>query len=73
MYAYKCVTHAYLFDMRVLLKIYEYAKDYLKNFQYKFCYNLATAGIREESTQPVITCPKLTIETLEQGVKYVQS
>ena len=24
-------------------------------------------------TQPVITCSKLTIETLEQGVKYVQS
>ena len=26
-----------------------------------------------EETQPVITCSKLTIETLEQGVKYVQS
>ena len=25
------------------------------------------------STQPAITCLKLTIETLEQGVKYVQS
>ena len=25
------------------------------------------------SSQPAITCPKLTIETLEQGVKYVQS
>ena len=24
-------------------------------------------------TQPAITCLKLTIETLEQGVKYVQS
>ena len=24
-------------------------------------------------TQPVITCSKLTIETLKQGVKYVQS
>ena len=24
-------------------------------------------------TQPVFTCLKLTIETLEQGVKYVQS
>ena len=23
--------------------------------------------------QPAITCSKLTIETLEQGVKYVQS
>ena len=24
------------------------------------------------SSQPAITCPKLTIEPLEQGVKYVQ-
>ena len=24
-------------------------------------------------TQPAITCTKLTTETLEQGVKYVQS
>ena len=24
-------------------------------------------------TQPAITCSELTIETLEQGVKYVQS
>ena len=27
----------------------------------------------DELTQPEITCSKLTIETLEQGVKYVQS
>ena len=26
-----------------------------------------------EATQPVITSSKLTIETLEQGVKYFQS
>ena len=25
------------------------------------------------TAQPAITCSKLTIETLEQGVKYVQS
>ena len=25
------------------------------------------------ATQPAITCSKLTIETLEQGVKYVQN
>ena len=25
------------------------------------------------NTQPAFTCSKLTIETLEQGVKYVQS
>ena len=27
----------------------------------------------EDDTQLAITCSKLTIETLEQGVKYVQS
>ena len=26
-----------------------------------------------KSTQPAFTCSKLTIETLEQGVKYVPS
>ena len=26
-----------------------------------------------DGTQPVITCSKLTIETLEQGAEYVQS
>ena len=29
--------------------------------------------IRGSTTQPSIKCLKLTIETLEQGVKYVQS
>ena len=27
----------------------------------------------KEITQPAVTCSKLTIETLEQGVRYVQS
>ena len=27
---------------------------------------------RDEAAQPAFTCSKLTIETLEQGVKYVQ-
>ena len=27
----------------------------------------------KETAQPSFTCSKLTIETLEQGVKYVQS
>ena len=29
--------------------------------------------LQPHPTQPVITCSKLTIETLEQGVKHVQS
>ena len=30
-------------------------------------------NVESHITQPAITCSKLTIETLEQGVKYVQS
>ena len=29
--------------------------------------------LKTDYTQPAITCSNLTIETLEQGVKYVQS
>ena len=29
--------------------------------------------VKDKITQPAIACSKLTIETLEQGVKYVQS
>ena len=31
------------------------------------------AILKKNSSQPAFTCSKLTIETLEQGVKYVQS
>ena len=39
------------------------------------CLNkILTATLKSNSqSQPGITCLKLTIETLEQGVKYVQS
>ena len=37
----------------------------------KFLYNRDPR--QERVTQPAVTCSKLTIETLEQGVKYVQS
>ena len=30
-------------------------------------------SLERDNTQPVFTCSKLTIEILEQGVKYVQS
>ena len=30
-------------------------------------------SIPKEQTQPAFTCSKLTIETLEQGVKHIQS
>ena len=36
-------------------------------------WELRENGGCSESTQSTITCSKLTIKTLEQGVKYVQS
>ena len=29
--------------------------------------------LNAQNTQPTVTCSKLTIETLKQGVKYLQS
>ena len=48
------------------------------NFSAVFIFNLGLVEIIENSlvtalAQPKITCSKLTMDTLEQGVKYVQS
>ena len=46
------------------------------NFVWCVYWTLTCKKNHEESnelTQPAITCSKLTIETLEQGVKYAQS
>ena len=52
-----------------------FGDDHLKNSQ-----RLKDVWLKEVSrvnffnfTQPAFACSKLTIETLEQGVKYVQS
>ena len=42
-------------------------------YQYFFVSILSLHSTKALLTQPVITCSKLTIGTLEQGVKYVQS
>ena len=36
-------------------------------------YSIRHSATSATHTQPEITCSKLTIETLEQGVRYVQS
>ena len=41
----------------------------MRDLDKNFCGS--TKRCRYEISQPAITCPKLTIETLEQGVKYV--
>ena len=33
---------------------------------------MSWASLNSVNTQPALTCSKLTIGTLEQGVKYVQ-
>ena len=37
------------------------------------CHNVVMSNAKMIMAQPAITCSKLTIETLEQGVEYVQS
>ena len=37
------------------------------------CDTIILKRLKFGHTQSAFTCPKLTIETLEQGVKYVQS
>ena len=36
-------------------------------------YERKSKDVKKMITQPKFTCSKLTIETLEKGVKYVQS
>ena len=42
---------------------------------FSFCKVPGDVGVANDFIllQPAITCSKLTIDTLEQGVKYVQS
>ena len=44
-----------------------------KSFLHYFAVFLHNQKVRIKMSQPAITCSKLTIETLEHGVKYVQS
>ena len=41
--------------------------------QFVLCHNATGNEKNSPSTQPAITCSKLTTEALEQGVEYVQS
>ena len=61
---------------------YSYSYSNHNGVEFTFLWTLGVKGLnfgfsaicgRNLSSQPAITCSKLTIETLEQGVKYVQS
>ena len=67
-----------------LLTCFHLARIFLTNFIFYICYLKGYKPINDKKCnkllinqrmkpQPAITCSKLTIETLEQGVKYVQS
>ena len=58
-------TRAYIKISRVREMLRIFSKNTISNMHCQY--------IMGELTQPAITCSKLTIETLEQGVKYVQS
>ena len=55
-------------DFIIIHNFWESSKDSIRIFDQYFC----RASLYTLS-QPVITCSKLTIERLEQGIKYVQS
>ena len=46
---------------------------YLLNIRSWKAYIIVISHMRISATQPAITCSNLTIETLEQSVKYIQS
>ena len=61
-----------LLEMRLKIGLTE-AQNMLVYFSFKNCKSPLVVVVHQLSYQPAITCSKLTIETLEQGVKYVQS
>ena len=42
------------------------------NLHSVICSESITVSIKNKTSQPAFACSKLTIETVEQGVKYVQ-
>ena len=56
---------------------YMYSTVYVSlHSQSGWCFEIALwiiSVLRTHLSQPAITCSKLTVETIEQGVKYVQS
>ena len=49
------------------------AKSLIKPILKNICLQLLLKFVKYSKTQPAFTCSKLTIETLKQDVKYVQT
>ena len=54
------------------MEVFHYVVEKLRVYP-RFENGNKSIKINKERAQPAFTCSKLTIETLEQGVKYVQS
>ena len=69
----RCYASFYYSPEMVLFEYFKLPTNCLSVFNH--FVGLACKGLisKRHTTQPVVTCSKLTIETLEQGVKYVQS
>ena len=62
--ASKKIFHETIFRQSSFSIVWKWNKQRNLSSRYQRCF---------KSSQPTITCLKLTIETLEQGMKYVQS
>ena len=59
---------------KIGLKVWQYANVALRVYFDKVAFSwVGRINKKIKPALAAITCPKLTIETLEQGVKYVQS
>ena len=71
------VLETYLkIDRHVKEKIIRFSSVYFlskSTSQIQPGYRFKGSSLEMKNAQPAIACSKLTIETLEQGVKYVQS
>ena len=71
------VDHHHIIIIIIISKNYQITSSsfFLKPYLPKVTFSLSLKAFENliESTQPACTCSKLATETLEQGVKYVQS
>ena len=57
----------------VFIVNFKHTSDLFLNVSIAECKQVNVYWIASNTCQPAFTCSKLTIETLKQGVKYVQS
>ena len=78
-YVYVCMRMSVYTCIYICMCVYMYILavcTYMYIYIYIYIYYLTFCQLSKNMTssaQPAFTCSKLTIETLEQGVKYVQS